>query len=138
MLSLEYWKDFDLHVIIKSMLVGFIWFLKQVFLSLAETFHSDIIWFYIETVYKSRVSYCLNYISKLITTSFKWLAVNFFITRASKEPFIFWFYFNEFFCIDKTKIVTRKKYLISLRKKQSFPLKLHSQVWDNFQQLKAL
>ena len=69
-------------------------------------------------------SYCLNYISKLITTSFKWLAVNFFITRASKEPFIFWFYFNEFFFIDKAKLVTRNKYLISLRKKKKFSVKV--------------
>ena len=50
------WKDFGLFVIIKSMQVGFMGFLKQVIIfdnifatvDLTEIFHGGIIWFYIE------------------------------------------------------------------------------------------
>ena len=50
------WKDFGLFVIIKSMQVGFMGFLKQVIIfdnifatvDLTEIFDGGIIWFYIE------------------------------------------------------------------------------------------
>ena len=56
-------KDFGLYVIIKSMQVGFMGFLKQCLIfdnifatvDLTEIFHSDIIWFYIKIAHKNKI-----------------------------------------------------------------------------------
>ena len=55
------WKDFGLFVIIKSMQVGFMGFLKQVFdnifatVDLTEIFHIGIIWFDIKIAHKNKI-----------------------------------------------------------------------------------
>ena len=80
------WKDFGLFVIIKSMQIGFMVFLKQV-VSLT-IFLQSYVWqkFFIVASFGStlkspvriKFSYCSSCESKFLPTQFRWLAIKFF------------------------------------------------------------
>ena len=73
------WKDFGLFVIIKSMQVGFMKFLKQV-LSLT-IFLQRLIWqkFFIVASFVINFSCCPSCQSRFLPIKFRWLAIKFFL-----------------------------------------------------------